>query len=200
MAWAMLCSLSINAQYKQEEYQKYPEKKIFPQVRFDSIEARTALAEGTVTVLGVAYTKPKTKFGYKAPLASKIYANHIIVELFPWTSYFEEWFRLKKKDENVKKNRIVYMDTEAYRYRLTCETNEKGAFTFPNMKPGKYIIVGTLPWNTTGSYDQYMGTAYGTYSNTNYYERQYYTITHSDFLMEVFEVKAGEINVSVKLN
>lgn len=190
----------LSAQYKQEEYQKYPLQKIFPQTPFDSVAAKNALAEGSVIVKGIAFTKPRNELGFKPPLGDRIYANHIVVELFPYTSYFEEWHQLKQKEENVKRNKIVYMDSVAYRYRLTCETNSRGEFTFPKMKPGKYIVMGTLPWQSTGSYDQYTGSGYGSYgTQVNYYERQYYTISHSDFLMQVIEIEPGRPTVKVKL-
>lgn len=200
---AFLAAFSVtfaNAQYKQEEYQKYPEQNIFPKTKFDSLQAKSAIAYGETTVKGVAFTKPKTSYGYKAPLAERIYANHITVELFPLTPYLQEWYNLKDKEENLKKNKIVFMDNSAYRYRITCETNSKGEFSFPKMKPGKYVIIGTLPWTNTQSYDQYTGSGYGNYGDrTDYYERQYYTTTHSDFLKQIIEVKAGEKEVKVKL-
>lgn len=190
----------VNAQYKQAEYQKHPLQKIFPEQQFDSVAAINALAQGDATVKGVAFTKPKNDLGFKAPLANRIFANHITVELFPYTPYFEEWYELKKKKENVKKNRIVYMDSIAYRYRLYCETNARGEFTFPKMKPGKYIIMGTLPWTSGGSYDQYSGSGYGSYGGrVDYYERQYYTVSHSDFLMRIIEVEPGKETIKVKL-
>lgn len=199
----LLAAFSVtfsNAQYKQSEYQKYPEQKIFPKTKFDSLQAKSAIAYGETTVKGIAFTKPKTMYGYKAPLAERIYANHITVELFPLTPYFQEWYNLKDKEENLKKNKIVFMDNSAYRYRITCETNSKGEFSFPKMKPGKYIIIGTLPWTNTKSYDQYTGSGYGNYGGrTDYYERQYYTTTHSDFLMQIIEVKSGEKELKVKL-
>lgn len=193
-------TLTLNAQYKQEEYQKYPLVKIFPETGFDSIAAKNALAAGNTTIQGVAFTKPKTKFGYKAPLADRIYANHITVELFPFTAYFEEWYNLKKEKEKIKRNKIVYMDSIAYRYRLYCETNSRGEFTFPKMKPGKYIIIGTLPWTSSGSYNEYAGSGYGSYgTQVDYYDRKYYSISHSDFLMEIIEVAPGEETLKVKL-
>jgi hypothetical protein len=68
------------------------------------------------------------------------------------------------------------------------------------MQPGKYILVGTLPWSQSGSYDQYTGSGYNNYGGqTDYYQKQYYTINHSDFLMEIIEVKSGESIVNVKL-
>ncbi|RAV28696.1 peptidase associated/transthyretin-like domain-containing protein [Sinomicrobium soli] len=192
--------VNTNAQYKQGEYQKHPLQKIFPEQRFDSVAARHSLGQGTATVKGVAFTKPKNNLGFKAPLANRIFANHITVELFPYTPYFEEWYELKKKKENVKRNKIVYMDSIAYQYRLYCETNSRGEFTFPKMKPGKYIIMGTLPWTSSGSYDQYTGSGYGSYGGrVDYYERQHYTVSHSDFLIRIIEVEPGEEVVKVKL-
>ncbi|PZP52227.1 MAG: hypothetical protein DI598_01215 [Pseudopedobacter saltans] len=195
----LLANISFG-QYKQKEYEKYPEQRIFPDQYFDSIAAKNALAVGTTTVTGVAFTKPKTDFGYKAPFASRIYANHIIVMLFPSTPYYQEWMRLKDKKENLKKNKIVFMDSVAYRYRLECETNSRGEFTFPKMKAGKYILVGTLPWTTSGSYNRYEGSGYNNYGGqTDYYSRQYYSTSHSDFLMQEIEVENGKAEVKVKL-
>ncbi len=67
------------------------------------------------------------------------------------------------------------------------------------MKPGKYILIGWLPWSNTGSYDKYEGSAYDGYGQTNYYSRQSYTISHSDFLMQEIEVDPGKSEVKVKL-
>lgn len=196
----LFTSSSTMAQYKQKEYEKYPEQRIFPQGYFDSIAAKNALAEGATTLTGVAFTKPKNGFGFKAPLASRIYANHITVILLPNTPYFQEWMQLKNKKEDLKKNKIVYIDSVAYRYRLECETNSQGEFTFPKMKPGKYILLGYLPWETNGSYNQYEGSGYNSYgSRTDYYSRQYYTTSHTDFLMQEIEIKSGESLVKVKL-
>ena len=190
-----------NAQYQQPEHQKYPPQQIFPVQPFDAVAAKNALAKGSAVIQGVAFTKPKTQFGYKAPLAQRIYANHIVVSLFPYTPYFEEWYNLKKEKENVKKNKIVYMDSVANQYKLTCETNSTGEFSFPNMKPGKYIILGTLPWDIQGSYNQYTGSGYDNYGGqTDYYQRQYYTVSHSDFLMDIIEVPQNTDVVKVKLN
>ncbi len=193
-------SMTGFSQYKQKEYEKYPEVRIFPQTPFDSLAAKSALAEGTTTLTGVAFTKPKNGFGFKAPLANRIYANHIEVILFPSTPYFVEWMDLKKHKENLKKNKIVYVDSVAYRYRLTCETNGVGEFTFPKMKPGKYILLGTLPWTNYGSYNKYEGSGYNNYGGqTDYYSRQNYSVSHSDFLMQEIEIEPGKSEVKVKL-
>lgn len=189
----------VAAQYQEPEYEKYPREDIFPTVSFDSIAAKEALAKGTTKMTGVAFTRKKNVFGYKPPLAPKIKANHIMVELFPATPYFMDWYNLKKSKENLKRNKVVFMDTYAYKYRLTCETNDRGEFTFPEMKPGKYILMGILPWSEQGYYDEYAGSSYHAYGSVNHYDRQYYTITHSDLLIQLVEVEAGENSVKVKL-
>ncbi|KAB7530214.1 hypothetical protein F8C76_01515 [Flagellimonas olearia] len=197
---SILGNTSISAQYKQAEYQKYPLQKIFPQQSFDSIAARISLAKGSSVIKGVAFTKPTNNLGFKAPLAEKIYANHITVELFPYTPYFEEWYELKKRKENIRKNKIVYMDSIAYEHRLYCETNSRGEFTFPEIKPGKYIIMGTLPWTSSSYQDTYSGSGYGSYGGrVDYYDRHYYTVSHSDFLIQVITVEPNQKVTKVKL-
>ena len=185
------------SQYKQEEYQKYPEQKIFPKQKFDLAAAKSALSYGTTTVTGRAFAREKNQYGFKA--GNRIFADHMTVELFPFTPYFEEWYNLKKKEENIKKNKFVFMDTDAYKYRLTCETNARGEFTFPKMKPGKYIIVGNLNWSKTGSYNEYTGSGYNSYGRIDYYDKKYYTEKYNDFLMQIIEVKPGETETKVKL-
>ena len=192
-------SLYAYSQYQEDDYASG--EKIFPSLKFDEAEARNALAKGTTTLKGKAFTKRKDPLGFKNPFADKIYANQITVELFPYTAYYAEWYDLKRKKEKVKKNKIVYMDSKAYENRLTCVTNKVGDFTFPEMKPGKYILVGTLPWNETGYNDRYNGSQFdGNSGRTiNYYRREHYRITHSDFLMEIIEIKEGEKLVKADL-
>ena len=192
-------SLHAYSQYEEEEHATG--EKIFPTQKFDAVEARSALAKGTATLKGKAFTKLRDPLGFKNPFADKIYANQITVELFPYTSYYAEWYNLKRKKENVKRKKIVYMDSQAYENRLTCVTNKVGDFTFPDMKPGKYILVGTLPWSQTGYNDRYNGSQFDGNSGgmINYYQREYYKITHSDFLMEIIEIKEGEKLVKANL-
>lgn len=192
------------AQYVEKE----PEQKVttlYPEMKFDSVQARNALARGTSTIKGVAFTKPKTGFGYKAPLAGRIYANKMKVILYPVTPYFEEWYKLRKDKENYKskdyKKRVyVYLSDAAYRYRLEAITNSQGEFTFPDMRPGKYFLTGNLSWDATGTYDQYTGSGYNNYGGTtDYYDRKSYTINHQDRIEAFVEIKTdGEI-VEMKL-
>ena len=146
------------------------------------------------------FTKARDEFGIKSLSGPRIKANHVVVTLFPLTPYYEEWYNLMKKERNLKKNKIVYMSNAAFRYRLTCETNERGEFTFPNMLPGKYILYGTLPWVMNGSYNQYTGSSYDSYGDqTDYYQKQSYAINHNDILMDIIEIKPGDKVVKANL-
>lgn len=189
----MLClSQSVKAQYiEKEEEEKIT--TLYPEVAFDSIQAKKALALGKGKITGVAFTKA-------APLAPRIYANNMKIMLFPVTPYFEAWYKLRNSKENLRKRRYVYMSDQAFRYRLEAISNSVGKFTFPDMKPGKYFLTGNMSWSTTGSYDQLTGTSYGSYgTQANHYEKRYYTQNHEERLEKFVEVKTdGEI-VEVKL-
>jgi hypothetical protein len=185
-----------NAQYVEPE--RDDTIRMMPKTPFDTTFAKNALAKGHATIKGVAFTKPKTRLGYKAPLEKRIYANKIKVILYPYTPYLEEYIQLKKK-QNPKKLKFVYIHPEAWKYRLEAVTNSNGEFTFPDMKPGKYYLEGVLNWNTRSYYNQYRGSGYSGYGTTNYYERKYYTVQHSDLLQEIVEVKSDNEVVRVKL-
>ena len=173
--------------------------RLYATTPFDSVSAGQALAKGGASIKGVAFTKPKTQFGYKAPLAKRIYANRIKVLLFPVTPYLLEYLDVKKK-ENPRKLKFAYIDPVAWRYRYEAITNSTGEFTFPFLKPGKYYLEAILPWNSSGYYDQYTGSGYSDYGTTNYYQRQYYNIGHYDKLYDFVEIKEGEEIVKIKLN
>jgi hypothetical protein len=200
IALIFLCTQQIHAQYVEPE-EKDKITTLYPEAKFDSTVAKSALAMGKGTITGVAYTKPRTKLGYKAPLASKIKANKIKIELFPVTPYLEAWLELRKKKENLKKKVYVYMSNEAYRFRLEAVTNSEGKFTFPDMKPGKYFLTAIMDYSTGGTYDAYTGSGYNNYGGrTDYYEKRQYYTSHSERIEEYVEVKQdGEI-VKVKLN
>ncbi len=203
----MFFSLGIlNAQYvepekadKEAKKRKESEVVTFPTRKFDSIVAKKALALGKGKITGVAFTR--TKNGYGMKVGQKVLANKILIQLFPVTPYFEEYYSLwkDKSKNNPKKNRYVYMDTEAYRYRLEAVTNSSGEFTFPDMKPGKYYLWANLDYSRSYSYNQYTGSGYDGYGRIDYYSPSSYNKNFSEFLELFVEVKAdGEI-VNVKL-
>lgn len=203
----MFFSLGIlNAQYvepekadKEAKKRKESEVVTFPTRKFDSIVAKKALALGKGKITGVAFTR--TKNGYGMKVGQKVLANKILIQLFPVTPYFEEYYSLwkDKSKNNPKKNRYVYMDTQAYRYRLEAVTNSSGEFTFPDMKPGKYYLWANLDYSRSYSYNQYTGSGYDGYGRIDYYSPSSYNKNFSEFLELFVEVKAdGEI-VNVKL-
>lgn len=187
----------VRAQYVEKE--RDDTIRLYATTPFDSASAGLALARGGASIKGVAFTKPRTGFGYKAPLAKRIYANRIKVLLFPVTPYLLEYLDVKKK-ENPRKLKFAYIDPVAWRYRYEATTNSVGEFTFPYLKPGKYYLEAILPWNSSGYYDQYTGSGYSDYGTTNYYQRQYYNIGHYDKLYDFVEIKEGEEIVKIKLN
>lgn len=189
---------SALAQYKEPE-KKEKEYIYYPEVPFDSLQAKRMLARGTGTIKGVAFTRPKSEWGVKT--GPRIYANQIKVVLLPVTPYFEAWYKLRKDKENFKKRRYVYLSNESYKFRLEAITNSNGEFTFPDMLPGKYFLQGLLGWTSNGYYNEYTGSGYNSYGGqTKYYQRKQYSINHEDRVEEFVEVKENGEIVKVKLH
>jgi hypothetical protein len=108
----------------------------------------------------------------------------------PVTPYVEEWYKLRKDKENIKKRRFVYLSKEAYKYRLEAITNSDGEFTFPDMQPGKYFLKGLLDYTYKGTYNAYTGTGYNSYGGqTDYYQQKQYSKEIQDRIEEFVEVK-----------
>lgn len=195
----IICSaVTLEAQYKEPE-KKDKVEVYYPEVVFDSLQAKKMLAKGGATIKGVAFTKAKNNMGFKS--GARIYANQIKVVLLPVTPYFEAWYELRKDKENLRKRRYVYLSNDAYRYRLEAITNSDGEFTFPDMLPGKYFLQGFLGWTHNGYYNEYTGTGYNSYGGqTNYYQQKAYSVDHEDRIEEFVEVKANGEIVKVKLH
>ncbi|MET4080321.1 hypothetical protein ABIB40_000261 [Pedobacter sp. UYP30] len=172
---------------------------LMPKRPFDVNLAKSELGKGTATIKGVAFIRPKNHMSFNLP-GKKLYANKILIKLFPVNSYFNEFLDLKKK-ENPKKLKFAFMSPKAFKYRLEAVTNSSGEFTFPNMKPGKYYIEGIINWTRSGTYQQYTGSGYDNYGDrADYYQNQNYTNYNQDLIKEIVEVnEAGEV-VHVKLN
>ena len=191
----LLSSLFSNAQNRVEE-------KIFPTQKFDAEAARIGLAKGMTTLKGKAITKATPGKSKQWVIgAPSLIGINVTVELFPYTPYFDEWYNLKKKKENLRKNKIVYMDTEAYKYKLTAVTNEKGVFEFPNMKPGKYILFTIIPWKEGVSKRYYNGSQFDGNSGrmVNYYTDENYTIQQHSRVMRIIEIEEGKSEVTQHL-
>ncbi|MBZ4187867.1 carboxypeptidase-like regulatory domain-containing protein [Niabella beijingensis] len=180
-----------SAQYVQPE--RDDTIRMYPKAVFDTSSAKTALALGKATIKGVAFTRP-TDQGFGIKTGKKIYANKITITLFPVTPYLTEYLALKKK-ENYKKLKFAYVTPAFFHYRLTAVTNSAGEFTFPQMKPGRYYLTGSLPWYQTGTYNKYTGSGYGSYGGrVDYYENRPYRNDYSEPLEKFVEIKSdGEV-------
>lgn len=199
LIFSLLCThYSGKAQYVQPE-KTIDTIKLMPKATFNIAEAKSALAPGKATIKGVAFTKIKTKLGYNAPFAPRIYANKIKVLLFPVTPYLLEYLDLRKQ-ANYKKLKFAYMSNEAWNIHYYAITNSEGQFTFPNLKPGKYYVEGLLNWSSTASYNQYSGTGYGSYGGRiDYYDTKYYNVEHADLLNTIVEIKDTNEVLDMKL-
>jgi len=185
---------------KEAQKKKASEIITYPSLKFDSLEAKKALAMGKGKITGVAFTRLKNGYGMK--VGSKVLANKITVQLFPVTPYFKDYYALwkDKSKNNPKKNKYVYMDRNAYRYRLEAVTNSSGEFTFPDMKPGMYYLWGTLNYSKNYTYNRYTGSGYGSYGGrVDYYSPEQYSLDYADFIEEFVEVKTDGEVVHVKL-
>lgn len=134
--------------------QKAP-KVIFPKSSFDVEQAKRMIgSNGTATLKGKIAGKTK-------------YLSNV-VELYPCTNYFDEWYELKKKDKKGKKQ--IYMSDEAYSYRILTRIDADGSFGFTGLNPGKYYI-NTLVYETkSGIAERQVGTE--TISSFNVYGHQ----------------------------
>jgi hypothetical protein len=181
-----------NAQYKEPD-PKYKDaiQPVFPTQAFDLSAAKNALAPGTATIKGVLHLG-KIGIGPGEGF-KKIY-------LFPGTPYFKEWYDLKKKGVKVKKGmiQVAAVDSIALQYKYWCETNVMGEFTFPNLKPGKYILFVTVDKVSERTFDRYTGSGYNNDGGqTDYYSREhYYNSFKSDLLKEV-EIPKDEAIINV---
>lgn len=188
----LLFTLSCNPiKQTQRKASKSQIEILYPNVPFDSVSAKCALAYGNTSIEGVAFTKPKTQFGYKAPFASKIYAKEVAVLLFPVTPYFEEWYRLRKNKEG--KMTQVYMSNEAFRFHLSTQTDTYGRFKFDKMKPGRYFLQCVVSWTETRTRDVYRGTSYGNFgTSANHYSQEKYWVNKVDRLEEFVTIKDAQ--------
>ena len=158
---------------------------MYPKAAFDAAQAKTALAKGSSNIKGRACTiKDGLIFN----------AANVRISLFPVTPYFEEWYKLRKKEED--RNTAVYMSDEAGKYRIDVVTDSEGRFQFTEMKTGKYFLQGVFSFNQAKSKVIYTGSD----EYTDYYRRENYAIPRSDRLEKTVEVKKGGDVVKITMS
>jgi len=176
----------------------------YPQAFFDKNKAQEMISYGKSTIEGVASTKQKTIYGYKAPLAKKQYAREgTVIMLFPCTEYFNEWYKLRSKKEN-KKTQIL-MSEDAFKYRIETTTDAYGRFKFEKMKPGKYYLEAIVDFMATSSYRQQTATetGYNVYGQALYstpvYSTFFYNYNSANRESKFVEIKEDGQLLEIKL-
>jgi hypothetical protein len=164
---------------------------VYPEVKFDSIYAKSQLSKGKATIKGVLFKKTNKiaivggyTFGYKKE-----------VVLLPVTDYLLEWHKLRATKENKKTS--VYLSEQAYSFRLVTVTDENGRFFFNELKPGKYFLQAYMSKTNYFTRDVVVGTdSYG----TKYYKQENYSEMKKYRNEKFVEIKNdGEI-IEIKLN
>lgn len=151
----------------------------------------------------------------------KIAARGSIVTLFPLTPYFEEYLKMRNKSGNsydvsklnpFKKREIPMMSEEAYEYKLTTRVaDDKGNFSFNNLKPGRYLIESVVEYIKTGTASEQVGTTTQTQTimqgntpiSTNTYEvpvYRYYKVSWTERVYVYEAVNVDKDGATVKVD
>ena len=162
---------------------------LYPQTSFDKQTALAALGRGRATIRGTACVY-KDKLLFRAP--------RLRISLFPVTPYFEEWHRLRAREED--KQTFVYMSAEAYQHRIDTVTDANGNFQFTELKPGRYFLHAIFEFDQVKTGSVYTGSGYGTDgSRTDYYREQDYRVFRSNRLEKTVEIRQDAETVSTDL-
>ncbi len=203
IALLIMCSLvlgTIQAQINKEIY-KQPEKQkespeLLSTVPYNIKEIKEQMKPGKSTITGVMHAKPRnSKNGMKviASVRGPELAYNQPVYLIPYTDYVKDFIRLKHKHEKPKKGIYAQLHPEVFDLRYEAQTNSKGEFTFPNLKPGKYYIFGDVNTLTQTKNNYYENgsvatNAYGQVVAKGYNSYQTYK-TYNDYVDNIVEIK-----------
>ena len=171
---------------------------LYPDVKFDSREADDMLQKGTSSIKGVLFTKEKTRLGIKPLFGVKIFGANLDVTLFPVTTYFENWYELRRTKEN--KRTYMYMSDDAFAKKIVVKTDDYGRFLFEKLKPGKYFLQAFMKTE----YDYYNTVNVGSEGNSSggttiRTEKQYFTINQDERIEKFVEIKENGEIVEIKL-
>ena len=177
---------------------------IYPKTIFDKDLAQSMLAFGTSTITGVASTKQKNTYGLNAQANAKHYApKGTVVTLFPFTPYFEEFYKLRRAKESRKN--AIYLSEEAFKYRIETTTDENGRFRFDKIKPGKYYIECMVSFDAVGANVEQTGTSttYNVYgqalSTSPIYNKFFYNYNTSNRENKIVVIKDDGQVLDIKL-
>ena len=123
----------------------YAQKTYIPQVFFNEKQAKNML-NGKATIKGVV-------FGKKGLLSEKQYNANQEVVLLPYIAYVEETLKLYKAHTKS----TIGINEALTKYRKTTTTDTNGAFTFTNLKPGKYLLMTNVNYTEVVSGNEILG-------------------------------------------
>ncbi len=197
MSFVLVIALSA-CSYIEAVAQKKPEF-VLPATSFDKQETQARLDSGMSSIKGVV--------GKKAKNPDNTFLG-IVVELFPCTPYFDEWYSLRKKDKKGK--RVAVMSDEAYSYRILAKaSDEDGSFEYKNLKPGRYYLQTVIRQGKSKDMLLEVGrekvTSYNIFGQTlsstdrPIYEPYKLQYIDTDRLSEFVEIKSDGQVVTIKL-
>jgi hypothetical protein len=181
-------------------------QEVMPQVPFDENLTKDMLAYGNSTIEGIAIAREYTNanrwnnlLGVNAFGIKHIAPEGTVVVLFPVTSYFEEYYRLRSKYKKSKKYMAV-LSQQAFKYRIETKTDKNGRFVFEKMKPGKYYIETVFGYVGKGVGSQQVGrtdyyNGFGNYTGSSpVYQSYYYNYNETKVESKFVEIRRdGEL-------
>lgn len=111
--------------------------------RFDAGQAERMLGAGTNTIEGSAFTRKRS--GVIVTAAGEV------VYLIPATAYaderFTKLFPRGKLRPAIALNGVEEPPADYARHMRQTKADKRGAFTFENVRPGRYYVLTRLTWN-----------------------------------------------------
>lgn len=125
-------------------------------VSFRPAEAEALLEPGEASLVGRIYTVPSGRKALISFFEKRKYGNNLMVYLIPLSGH------VRSVIEGVSEDRLFYavmskMDPQAEVWSARVMTDEEGNFRFRALKPGKYLLLATIPYQTEMYNREYQG-------------------------------------------
>jgi hypothetical protein len=179
--------------------------------KFNKEDTLKLVNNGSATIEGVAFARDNENEGVLGGMAilninKKQYAKKgTTVVLMPYTSYFEEWMELNRKQAKIKNAQPISLPQDAFEcFKFTTIYDDEGHFEFTNLRPGKYLLSTSFGYKhtsrrseVTGMSDVYIG---GNYVGSNVYTSVFsYSVAGQANLQKVITIDKNGDKVQVKL-
>ncbi|MBS2035194.1 hypothetical protein JST97_09395 [bacterium] len=123
---------------------------------FNPAEAEELLAPGEASLTGRIFTVTNGRKALISFFEKRKYGNNLVVYLLPMTGH------VKAVTEGVADDQLFYvvlskLDPQAEGWSARVMTDEEGNFRFRALKPGKYLLMATIPYKTEVYNHEYQG-------------------------------------------